>query len=46
MAYESDKAYQMILNGHSGNFSPKLLKAFAEVKPSFEHLLAMYPDED
>lgn len=46
MAYESDKAYQMILNGHSGTFSPKLLKAFAEVKPSFEHLLAMYRDED
>lgn len=46
MAYESDKAYQMILNGHSGTFSPKLLKAFTEVKSSFEHLLAMYSDED
>ncbi len=46
IAYESDKAYQMILNGHSGNFSPKLLKAFAEVKPSFEHLLDMYRDEE
>lgn len=46
MAYESDKAYQMILNGHSGTFSPKLLKAFMEVKSSFEHLLAMYSDED
>jgi len=46
MAYEPDRAYQMILNGHSGTFSPKLLKAFAEVKPSFEHLLAMYPDEN
>lgn len=46
MAYEPDKAYQMILNGHSGTFSPKLLKAFAEVKTNFEHLLAMYRDED
>ena len=45
-AYESDKAYQMILNGHSGMFSPKLLKAFTEVKPSFEHLLDMYHDEE
>ncbi len=46
VAYESDKAYQMILNGHSGVFSPKLLKAFAEVKPRFESLLDMYRDED
>lgn len=46
VAYESDKAYQMILNGHSGAFSPKLLKAFTEVKAEFEHLLAMYHDED
>lgn len=46
VAYESDRAYQMILNGHSGAFSPKLLKAFAEVKPGFERLLAAYRDED
>lgn len=46
MAYESDKAYQMILNGHSGTFSPKLLKAFAEVKTSFEQILSRYRDED
>lgn len=45
-AYEPDKAYQMIINGHSGAFSPKLLKAFAEVKTQFEHLLEMYHDED
>lgn len=45
-AYEPDKAYQMILNGHSGIFSPKLLKAFTEVRPRFENLLAMYQDED
>lgn len=46
MAYEPDKAYQMILNGHSFSFSPKLLKAFAEVKQDFERLLVMYRDED
>lgn len=44
VAYESEKAYQMIINGHSGMFSPKLLKAFTEVKAEFEHLLAMYHD--
>lgn len=45
VAYEPDKAYQMIINGHSGAFSPKLLKAFTEVKADFEHLLDMYHDE-
>ena len=45
-AYEPDKAYQMIINGHSGTFSPKLLKAFTEVKSEFEHLLVMYSDEE
>lgn len=45
-AYEADKAYQMIINGHSGIFSPKLLKAFAEVRPRFENLCSMYQDED
>lgn len=44
-AYEPDKAFQMILNGHSGVFSPKLLKAFTEVKPRFESLMEMYQDE-
>lgn len=45
-AYDSDRAYQMIVNGHSGAFSPKLLKAFAEVKPEFESLHEEYRDED
>lgn len=45
-AYDSDRAYQMILNGHSGTFSPKMLKAFTEVKPRFESILSMYPDEE
>lgn len=45
-AYEPDKAYQMIINGDSGAFSPKLLKAFAEAKNEFEKLLNKYRDED
>ncbi len=27
-AYNTDKAYQIIMNGQNGSFSPKLLKAF------------------
>ena len=45
-AYEPEKAYQMVMNGHSGAFSPKLLKAFTEVKTEFENLLVKYQDED
>ncbi len=45
-AYEPDKAYQMVINGHSGAFSPKLLRAFTEVKSEFEIILAAYRDED
>lgn len=46
IAYDPDRAYQMIINGHSGMFSPKLLKAFTEVKEEFEKLLAQYRDEE
>ena len=45
-AYEPDKACQMIINGHSGAFSPKLLKAFTEVKEDFENLLRKYQSEE
>lgn len=45
-AYDSEKAYQMIINGQSGSFSPKLLKAFAEIRTDIERLLSMYPDEE
>ncbi len=45
-AYDQNRAYQMIVNGHSGAFSPKLLKAFTEVREEFEKLLALYHDED
>lgn len=45
-AYDKNKVYQMIVNGHGGAFSPKLLKAFTEVKEGFENILALYHDED
>lgn len=46
VAYAPDRAYQMIINGNSGTFSPKLLTAFAEARPEFEKLLMLYRDED
>lgn len=45
-AYEPEKAYQMITNGHAGAFSPKLLKAFTEVRTDLENLMVKYQDED
>lgn len=45
-AYEPDKAYQMIMGGHSGAFSPQLLKAFEEVRAEFESILTQYYDEE
>ncbi len=45
-AYEPERAYQMIINGHTGAYSPKLLKAFAEVRTEFESLLVLYSDEE
>ncbi len=46
IAYDKNKAYQMIVNGHSGAFSSKLLTAFREVREEFESLLEQYQDED
>jgi len=37
-AYGKETAYQMILNGECGIFSPKLLECFKEAKPEFEAL--------
>lgn len=45
-AYTTERAYQMIINGNSGTFSPKLLTAFAEARPEFEKLHMLYGDED
>lgn len=44
-AYDTDKAFQMIINGQSGKFSSKLLKAFTEVKENFETIVKEYCDE-
>lgn len=44
-AYDTEKAYQMIIHGQSGAFSPKLLKAFAEVREAFEEIVEKYCDD-
>ena len=44
-AYKTEKAYQMILNGQSGVFSSKLLKAFTEVRKPFEVIVKKYSDD-
>lgn len=44
-AYNTQKAYQIILNGQSGAFSSKLLKAFTEVKKDFEIIVNKYCDD-
>lgn len=45
-AYDTDKAYQMIINGQSGAFSPKLLQAFTESREEFETIVKKFKDED
>ena len=44
-AYKTEKAYQMIINGQSGTFSSKLLKAFTEVRTEFEDIVEKYRDD-
>lgn len=44
-AYDTEKAYQMVVNGHSGSFSSKLLKAFTEVRKEFEVIVKEYCDD-
>lgn len=44
-AYKTDKVYQMIMNGKSGAFSSKLLKAFTEVRKEFEIIVMKYRDD-
>lgn len=46
VAYAPERAYQMIVSGNRGAFSPKLLTAFSEARPEFEKLLMLYRDED
>lgn len=44
-AYKTDKAFQMVINGQSGEFSSKLLKAFTEVREEFEAIVKKYCDD-
>lgn len=44
-AYKTDKAYQMIISGQSGAFSPKILKAFTEARGEFEEIVQKYRDD-
>lgn len=44
-AYKTDKAYQMVINGQSGVFSSKLLKAFVEARKDFEIIVTKYSDD-
>lgn len=44
-AYTTDKAYQMIITGQSGVFSPKLLKSFSEVREEFVEIVKKYCDD-
>lgn len=43
-AYNTEKAYQIIINGQSGSFSSKLLQAFTEVRKEFEIIVTKYSD--
>lgn len=45
-AYSTERAYQTVINGQRGMFSPKILKAFAEVRPEFEKLVKKYSDDE
>ena len=38
-AFPKDKAFQMIVNGECGTFSPRLMEAFRKVKKDFEKLV-------
>lgn len=43
-AYNTEKAFQLIINGQSGAFSSKVLKAFTEARKSFEIIVKKYCD--
>lgn len=43
-AFSVDEAYRMIVDGECGAFSPKILEAFAVVKPEFEELANKYKE--
>lgn len=37
-AFPKDKAFDMIINGECGTFSPKLMKAFSDIREQFENM--------
>ena len=41
-AIEKGKAYQMILDGECGTFSPRLIECFKESRQEFEELVCRY----
>lgn len=45
VAFSKDKAYEMIMNGECGVFSPKLLKCFSNVKADFERFADEEPEK-
>jgi len=45
-AFEMDKAFNMVLDGECGEFSPKLLNCFCEVKGQFEDLARKFKEAE
>lgn len=46
VGYELDKAYQMIINGEAGMFSPKILQAFSADREKIESIAEKYTDKE
>ena len=45
-AFEMDKAFDMVVNGECGVFSPKILNCFREAKLEFEYLAKRFKEAD
>ena len=45
-AFEMDKAFDMVVNGECGVFSPKILNCFQNKKTEFEHLAKRFKEAD
>ncbi len=45
-AYDTEKAYQIILNGQGNAFSSKLVQAFTEVRTGMETIIQKYNSDD
>ena len=44
--YDVDQAYQIIMNGEEGAYSPKLLQAFTAVREKIEAIAEKYSDKE